>query len=294
MDANKVHKFDDVVKLFKEEKHKFVALVDNDGRFIVPFNSPGITAAKRFSEIQTKMKNTSVKDGVYFYLYKDTLKPEAIEYRVAVAKGNVSNLPVKPADQHITVMSESVWTPQQAITVLSENAVNKILMDDYKKTIEEQRTYIKELEDELDEYDNNPENTGMGEGNFITQLTQFTEFIAPTIDEFVKLEKEKINLKKLELGLPAEEEKKSPASRTRQNGSANKTTLQEKQEMLREDGGVKFDHPKYEEYFANLVAEANDQIFSYELNALAEADEELYNQLCEKYQIEIEEGKSDE
>jgi len=254
-----------IQKIFADEKPPFVALRNAKNASVVPWNSPSITESERFKAIEKKLRSPSTPDGVYYFLYKDSINKNILESVTAVGKGNYTNT-VQVASIAATP-SESVWSVHQALDILTAKNFLELRVKQLEQLVTDQASYIKELEEKV------PQEQLQENGNFLGDLTQFANMVIPIVDGFMKLEKQKLELKERQLN------ERGAAVAPVDDGI-----------KYREDGGVSFDDPHYPEYFDTVYNQGGDDLLDYELNVLEQNNPNLYAQFVEHYKIELQDA----
>lgn len=253
---------------FNKDQPKFVGLKNANGEWEVAYNSPKISSKKRMLDIAKHFSKESTPDGIYFFVTKETLHKDHPERSVPVAKGNVRNLPAVVDPPKVTVQeraTEEVWDLKTALEKSTDlirlDFQNQALAKENKELMEE----IIRLREKSEEKDPEKESS-----KAISQFKEIAEMFRPIVDEHFKLKKDRNEIDKRKLALM--ERGKGPARRQPASDE-------------REDGGFPVDHPKYEKWFALVVAEGTNEELDNECNYLEQADPEYYKELAEKYGV---------
>lgn len=266
----KVYKIEEIKNIFDSEKPKFVGLLDPNGKWEVAYNSPRIKNTIRFAEIEKAIKKKSLPDGIYWFCYRNTLTKGSTEYKLPLAKGNITQMEVmQPSQTKITPTKvEEVWTSKEAVEILSDKNKTELILQMKEKELQDLKAYVAELEKEEDLEEEETETDPKG---FMDGLNKLVEMLTPVIDKHFQLREKELDLK--ERGLTTVTPKR--------NG-------QQQNPEMRTDGGIKFDSSNYENYFSQLVEHADEETFQYECSLLEKNNPGLYINLMKKFNIEIE------
>lgn len=277
--SNKIYTVAEAVKFFNDVKPKFVSLRNNAGKVEVPYNTPGQKSLTRFQQIANLLNKKGLPDGIYLLCYRESIQPTASEYTIAIGKGNYNKAIAEaaPAQPPVVVqaVSEQVWTAKEAVQEIGErlNAENNVKWLQLENERLKEQLASKELAE--------PKN----ETAFAETVKQMFESFSPAIDKYFDIQDKKIRLETAKLNYNRANQMSGKAS-VNENGLTGKAAVND----LREDGGISFDSPKYEQYFAAMCEQADDDEFENELQQLEAASPQLYKFLCNKYEIEIEDN----
>lgn len=244
----------EIVKIYKEEKPRFISLRDANGMNVCTWNSPTVKVDQKFKEINDTLKSSTIAPGIYYYIQKKAhpKTKNATEQVFPVAVGDAS---LKETPAPAPALPE-VWTQKQALEILDEknrltyelkNALNKI------KELEER---IQELETEdLSDDDDDPETAP----SWIDGLSQIITTLAPSIDKHFQLREKELNILAMKYD----------------KGH----TLEEK------SGRILPMDPTYADYLDNLIRSQDMDSISSELTFLRDKYPDTFKKVVEQYQI---------
>jgi len=259
------------VKEFKDiqgrQNYKYLALFDQSGGQIIPFNSNRVTSADRMREIETRLLSQGLKDGFYLVKCKNTTVKTVQSDDYLIIKGKPETLSEQTPVKIVESISPNLLTYESALSLnvevqslKLENAALKKEIDLLKQEIEENAVEFETLNEE------NPQSSLME--NASTFLNNAMGFIAPLLDKHFDLKEKALGLKAIELELklgstkkPSPEQK--PVLSDQQKVEAFITAQKEKPEV-------------YENLAALYNEAANMEDF---LKGLKNYNEDLFNTL---------------
>lgn len=276
MDNIKTFKLEELKRMFNKERHKFVGLQNDSGQFIVPFNTPAVKSTVQFAKIEEALKKESIPDGVYYYVHKDSLIKTAPIYEHMIVKGNKALLKEKP-QQHVVISSatEQVWGVNEVVEKL--NYINKLEMkvEQLEKQAQLDAAYIAELEGKQPE---------LGEGNVSNMFKDISETFAPIIDKYFEQEDKRLALKTAQFSRAMNQNRQQIPIQMKRPAVVSTPGL-------REDGGVPTDSANYREYFERVYNLNDDATLDYELTILEKSNPQLYQTLCNEFNIDTAENE---
>jgi len=262
---------------YNQEKPKFIGLKNSQGEWVVSLNTPKIKPDDRKKEMEKFFLKTSVPDGIYFFISKESLMKNTPEYVTEVVKGDPRNLPALQDAPKVTIQKQAtqdVWDMNTALDKETQ-IIRLTFRNTYlEEEILELKARIRELEAELatpleDDQDKKSETKDLMDG-----VKSILEMVTPVVDDHFKLRREELAVKKQQLG-------GHPGA----SGAPEPKRLQQTATM-RGDGGVPVSDPGYEEYFANVVENAPQELLDLECDYLESVDPQLYQTLWDKYNPE--------
>lgn len=276
----KIYSVDEAVKFFNEAKPKFVSLKNAQGKIEIAYNIPSKKSTERFKQIEALLKGKGLPDGIYLICYRESIQPTASEYNIAVGKGNYKPFlneatPVQVQQPvNAVYQAQEVWSMPQALTEIEK----RLQAENNNKFLQMENERLKEA---LAEQHLNPP----AENNFAETMKGLFESFSPVIDKYFDLQEKRLKLDAAKINYSRLKQLQGKASVN--DGLSGKAAVND---SLRDDGGVKFDSPDYERYFAAMEEQADDATFEYELQLLEANNPDLYKALCNKYQIDIQDN----
>jgi len=254
MRVNKVHTINEIKALYTEAQPKHVALINSNGGTEVFYNQAKKGEADlRMKDILKKISAKSTIAGMYFVCFKNAHTPNAVvtEYPVMVGKPESTSVTFTPMQAS---KSESVWSVQEAITIIGDKNRLELLLDFEKQTNVLLNERIKELEAEISQ---------LSESNGAHTWVKDLDAFKPLAEIFFSQRDKALSLKERELGL-MERGAKAPT---------------------RNDNGVEHDDAGYKNYFAAIVSSGNEDDLNYECDYLERVSPKQYEAYCNEFKI---------
>jgi hypothetical protein len=260
------------VKEFKEiqnrQHYKYMALFDQSGGAIIPFNSNRVTSADRMREIETRLLNDGLKDGFYIVKCKNTTVKTVQSDDYLILKGKAAPLSEVAPIQIVESIAPNLLTYESALKLNIEVESLKLENNALKKEIAQLKEELAEAENENFSLSENPENSTMD--NAKDFLTNAMGFIAPLLDKHYELKEKALGLRAIELELkmgsmkkPSPEQKPQP---TQQQIIEAFIMQQKDQPEIYEELAALYNSAQNVEDFLKGLKEYNEDLFNTLIN----------------------------
>lgn len=256
-------KVDELSKLFAKDKYKYICLKNSAGDFEIRWNRHEPKSnEKKFKEIQDFLKRDSITSGIYYFVHKDSHLKGSAENVIPIGVGSYNSQTevIKAPQQYIQTKIESVWTPAQAVEILTDK--NRAEME-----LEAANDVIEQLQSELEKKNSVTLNEGTSTSSLMNDIKGLGEFIFPALDKYFDLQEKKLKLMQLQLG--------------------NSQPVNRLQGSQRSDGGVHPSSPEYDSYLERIFSSDNEQAQDMELDYLETNFPIMYLGVCTRYNIDI-------
>lgn len=193
-----IYTLEQIKKLSIEQGYKFCQLVGMSGEEFVPWNPSNYSGgfAKRFEDIQKRLKSPTVPDGLYIIKCKVHQKTTVTPDSFTVQKGDVTpEQATKIIVEHSSpeMLSES----QMGVTEVIELRVSSQLMshenERLKAEVAELQEKVTALEADLEEADDDTLSQ-RGPGHIAEYLKELGPTLIPIADRYFDLEQSKLEL----------------------------------------------------------------------------------------------------
>lgn len=268
---NELHNITDIKAIFKDQSPKFVSLKNANGEFIIHWNQPKHPAADRFKEIIAFLEKKSVPAGIYFFCTRTSVMKSAQELRYPISiKG--AKLSEGSADP-VPAVTQSVWSFNQALDIISERNRLQMLCDLKDKEISELQRQVSELMTEIDELEKQPPALSEKQSDAASWIKDLKETIAPLADVYFEQRDRQLTI----------EERKAGIDRSAKL-----------RKVIRNDGGLLPSDPGYQKYFEAILASGNDDHINQELDFVEKSFPEVYKRICQVYNINDDDADQDD
>lgn len=200
----KTYTVKEIKPVLETQKYGYIALFNQEGKQIVPFNSNRITADKRMLEIQKRLESVGLKDGFYILKGKNSLAGGTVPDEFTVVKGKPDTTQTlaesNKSIEVVRTISPDVLSYDSALKLSIECERLKLENDALKKEVLNLEKQIQEMEEDAETLaEENPQSSMME--NAQSFLTNAMGFIAPLLDKHFELKSQALGLKAVELEL---------------------------------------------------------------------------------------------
>ena len=261
----------EIKPVLSSQKYGYIALFNQEGKQIIPFNSNRITAEKRLIEIESRLNSVGLKDGFYTLKGKNSLAGGTIPDEFTIIKGKPeTNLPMSEDRQPMEIIktvSPDVLTYDNALKLSIECERLKLENESLKKEVVNLEKQIQELEEDADLLAEDSPNTSLME-NAQSFLSNAMGFIAPLLDKHFELKSQALGLKAVELELkmnsrpkPAPEQQDT---QTKQQNNYIQSFIMEYKEhpVIYEDLAGLYNSAKNEDEFLLSLKDYNNDFYN--------------------------------
>lgn len=192
-----IYTLEQIKKLATEQGYKFCQLTGMDGAEFVPWNPSNYSGgfAKRFEDIQKRLKSPTVPDGLYIIKCKVQQKTSITPDSFTVQKGDldseqVTKIIVEQANPE--TLSESQMTITEVIELRVSNQLTTAENERLKTENEELKEKVATLEADLEEADE--DTLSQGPNHIAEYLKELGPTFVPIADRYFDLEERKLEL----------------------------------------------------------------------------------------------------
>jgi len=152
----KKYSVNDISRLVLEAKPRFIALEDEKGNRLIPFNKMDAPVKEHLIKICNRLKAEVLADGIYYVTFSETSAKGGVQAKLQFVKGEIETIaPASPITEPPPSNTKSM-SQEKIMELIQENADLKAKLG----TLELENKYlqedIKSLEDELAEEENKP------------------------------------------------------------------------------------------------------------------------------------------
>ena len=254
-------------KLIKEQGYKLAALENQQGKRLQAFNKLITKCETQLNTIAQRLQSEIYEDGIYCILLSRTINGMQDADRYNIIKGELKPEHIELKEPPIIhTKAEEVLTWSSALQM--QQQISNLTAE--VKQLKFENNLLQSQLDAMDEEEDNLSENTNSNLNEITKsptlsfLSETIPSLLPIVDKYFEQEERKLKLKELELQM-----KKAPATPIRkpiQIGSQNHLNI-------------------IEHYFKTN----QDDKLSKELDKLEQFNFALYQEVCKKLNIEIEE-----
>ena len=202
----KAYTLDQIQKNIKDQSYKYVCLVTDNGKVIVPYNKASDTkgALGKFAEIRKRFN--VLEDGVYYVECKNSFNLKITPDSYPVLKGNATleeSRPAAPAREAAPLSDGKVMSYQEALKLTQENARLTSELTAAKKELSELEKDYDELEADYNELEKKPTMGEQAPGAVQNWVQTTIPQLIPITDRFFELQERKLALeeKKIQMGI---------------------------------------------------------------------------------------------
>jgi FtsZ-binding cell division protein ZapB len=257
------------------QKYGYIALFNQEGKQIIPFNSNRITAQKRLLEIEARLDSVGLKDGFYILKGKNSLAGGTIPDEFTIIKGKPeTSLPLAENRQPLEIIktvSPDVLTYDNALKLSIECERLKLENESLKKEVLNLEKQIQELEEDAEQLAEDTPNTSLME-NAQSFLSNAMGFIAPLLDKHFELKSQALGLKAVELELKMNSQQRKPPeeqpTQTKQENNYIQAFIMQYKDhsTIYEELATLYNTAKNEDEFLLSLKEYNNEFYNACLN----------------------------
>lgn len=261
----KTYSIQELKKISQEQGYKICSLENSQGEKIQPFNVP--TKAKLTQHLDTitnRLKTDLYPDGLYYIVLNTYVANSKGAKKFPIVKGTYTDTELKEQ----TVLIPKL-IPTQSHEVLTWDSALKLHQEltDLKSEVKQLQYENNLLQQQLEEIEDvEPLNEGLQQNSIISFLKETIPSFMPIVEKHFELEEKKLNLEHLKLN--------------------NTVNLKKSNTRIKIIPGSQ-NHLNLIEHYFNTN---QDEKLNIELDKLQNINQDLYKNVCDKLDIQENEG----
>lgn len=263
-----------------KNKMKFAALLSDQDKKIVPFNTNKTTIAQQFKKIDQRLNSEMCQDGFYKICLAESIHGTKDATEFLIVKGDPKKLSRDNENKGITIINPpSASEPSEKIG-LTEAVKLYATISQLEAKVLFQNAEIARLNKEIEEMDSMElaDNKPSSIESFGAMMKDIMPGVTGSIEKYFELEERKLALK--------EKQASAPSARSETKKPYTGKVIIRKPEVKEQE--ITPGTQEHIIYLEKLLDSDDDDLLNAELDKLEKVNPELYKLFCEQYKITFE------